>query len=95
MIRVAAVGMLRWRAFGVIEPRRHVLCSSGNREKAGGGAVRSQTQISGVRVMKQICYLFWIAGMATLVAYGWSDNIFNQVSEAFRFMGQLVAFMMV
>jgi hypothetical protein len=45
--------------------------------------------------MKQICYLLWIAGMATLVAYGWSDNIFNQVSEAFRFMGQLVAFMMV
>ena len=45
--------------------------------------------------MKQMCYLFWIAGMATLVAYGWSDNILNQVSEVVRFMGRLVAFMMV
>ncbi len=46
-------------------------------------------------VMKQICYLFWLAGMATLVAYGWSDNILNQVSEAVRFVGQLVAFVIV
>jgi hypothetical protein len=45
--------------------------------------------------MKQICYLFWLAGMATLVAYGWSDTLLNQVSEAVRFVGQLVAFMMV
>lgn len=53
------------------------------------------SRLSGVRVMKQICYLFWIAGMATLVAYGWSDNILDQVSEVVRFMGRLVAFMMV
>lgn len=52
-------------------------------------------RLSGVCVMKQICYLFWIAGMATLVAYGWSDNILDQVSEVVRFMGRLVAFMMV
>ena len=45
--------------------------------------------------MKQVCYLLWIVGMATLVTYGWSDNIMNQVSEVVRFMGQLVAFMIV
>ena len=53
------------------------------------------TRLSGENVMKQICYLFWLAGMATLVAYGWSDNILNQVSEAVRFVGQLVAFVIV
>lgn len=49
----------------------------------------------GVNVMKQICYLFWLAGMATLVAYGWSDNLMNQVSEVVQFMGRIVAFMIV
>lgn len=43
--------------------------------------------------MKQICYLFWLAGVATLVAYGWSDNLMNQVNHVVHFMGQLVAFM--
>ncbi len=42
--------------------------------------------------MKQLCYLFWLAGMATLVAYGWSDTLMNQVSDVVQFMGQLVAF---
>jgi hypothetical protein len=46
----------------------------------------------GVNVMKQICYLFWLAGMATLVAYGWSDNLLNQVNDVVQFMGRLVAF---
>ncbi|MGE4440196.1 MAG: hypothetical protein AB7D27_01760 [Desulfomicrobium sp.] len=46
----------------------------------------------GGNVMKQICYLFWLAGMATLVAYGWSDTLMNQVSDVVQFMGQLVAF---
>jgi hypothetical protein len=46
----------------------------------------------GVNVMKQFCYLFWLAGMATLVAYGWSDNLLNQVSDVVHFMGRLVAF---
>jgi len=46
----------------------------------------------GVNVMKQLCYLFWLAGMATLVAYGWSDTLLNQVSDVVHFMGQLVAF---
>jgi hypothetical protein len=55
----------------------------------------SAIRLSGECVMKQICYLFWLAGMATLVAYGWSDNIMNQVSEAVRFVGQLVAFVIV
>jgi hypothetical protein len=46
----------------------------------------------GGNVMKQLCYLFWLAGMATLVAYGWSDTLLNQVSDVVHFMGQLVAF---
>ena len=46
----------------------------------------------GGNVMKQICYLFWLAGMATLVAYGWSDTLLNQMSDVVHFMGQLVAF---
>jgi len=50
-------------------------------------------RLMGVNVMKQICYLFWLAGMATLVAYGWSDNLLNQVSDVVQFMGRLVAFM--
>lgn len=50
-------------------------------------------RLSGVIVMRQICYLFWLAGMATLVAYGWSDNILGQFNEVVQFMGQLVAFM--
>jgi len=49
----------------------------------------------GGNVMKQLCYLFWLAGMATLVAYGWTDNLLNQVNEVVQFMGQLVAFMIV
>jgi hypothetical protein len=67
------------------------------RDKALGVSVRSGTpfaqgrskaanvpsgcRLPGVIVMKQICYLFWLAGMATLVAYGWSDTLLNQVSE--------------
>jgi len=47
----------------------------------------------GGNVMKQLCYLFWLAGMATLVAYGWSDTLLNQVSDVVQLMGQLVAFM--
>ena len=64
-------------------------------KRGKGGARPQEFRISGVRVMKQVCYLLWIVGMATLVTYGWSDNIMNQVSEVMRFMGQLVAFMMV
>jgi len=48
-------------------------------------------KIFGGNVMKQLCYLFWLAGMATLVAYGWSDTLLNQVSDVVHFMGQLVA----
>jgi len=45
--------------------------------------------------MKQICYLFWLAGMATLVAYGWSDNLMRQVTDVVQFVGQLVAFVTI
>ena len=54
---------------------------------------RPYFELSGVIVMKQICYLCWIAGMATLVAYGWSDNLLNQVNDVVQLMGELVAFM--
>lgn len=54
-----------------------------------------QFRFLGVIVMKQICYLCWLTGMAVLVAYGWSDNILNQVTEVVHFVGQLVAFMTV
>lgn len=53
---------------------------------------RSYPENLGENVMKQLCYLFWLAGMATLVAYGWSDTLLNQVSDVVHFMGQLVAF---
>ena len=53
---------------------------------------RAYQDFLGGNVMKQICYLFWLAGMATLVAYGWSDTLMNQVSDVVQFMGQLVAF---
>jgi hypothetical protein len=54
-----------------------------------------ESRLSGVIVMKQICYLFWLAGMATLVAYGWSDNLMRQVSDVVQFVGQLVAFVTI
>ena len=53
---------------------------------------RAYQDFRGGNVMKQLCYLFWLAGMATLVAYGWSDTLMNQVSDVVQFMGQLVAF---
>lgn len=45
-------------------------------------------------IMKQICYLVWLAGMATLVVYGWSDVIVDQAAGVMQLMGQMVAFMM-
>ena len=54
-----------------------------------------ESRLSGVIVMKQICYLFWLAGMATLVAYGWSDNLMRQVTDVVQFVGQLVAFVTI
>lgn len=52
------------------------------------------SMLEGEIVMKQICYLLWLAGMATLVAYGWSDAILGQAANVVQLMGQMVAFMM-
>lgn len=41
--------------------------------------------------MKRLCYLMWLAGMAGLVAYGFSDSILDQAAVAVELMGQVVA----
>jgi hypothetical protein len=63
-----------------------------HRKVQGPAMGQELSRLSGGNVMKQLCYLFWLAGMATLVAYGWSDTLLNQVSDVVQFMGQLVAF---
>lgn len=45
--------------------------------------------------MKRICYLMWLAGMAGLVAYGFSDSILDQAAGAAELVGQVVAFVTI
>jgi len=41
--------------------------------------------------MKRLFYLMWLAGMAGLVAYGFSDSIMDQAAFAVELMEHVVA----